>query len=129
MTPRAVRYLFVSSVWLLLLVTAGQMIDYFLRAHEILRDHLPGISMRVLLGPLVIFSVELMLWQSLFRDENPGARVMAALVGCFAMALLLVMALSADLWQVAYPRYLHWLYLYVAFGHLAYAFLGSERRW
>ena len=53
MTPKPVRILFVSAVWLLLLTTAVQMIDYFLRAHEILRSHMPGFSARILLGPLV----------------------------------------------------------------------------
>ena len=70
-----------------------------------------------------------MLWLGLFRDENPGARIMAALVGVFALVLLLIMALSVDLWQVAYPRHLYWLYLYVAAGHLAYAMFGRERKW
>jgi hypothetical protein len=123
------RIFFLSAVWLLLLATGVQMIDYFLRAHEIFRSHMPGFSARILLGPLVIFSGELMLWLGLFRDENPGARIMAALVGIFALVLLLVMALSVDLWQLAYPRYLYWLYLYVAAGHLAYAMFGRERKW
>lgn len=129
MTARSVRLLFVSSVWLLLAFSAWQMVDYFFRAHEIFQTHLPGYSARILLGPLVIFSGELMLWFGLFRDENPGARIMAGFVGLYALILLFVMNISADLWQIAYPVYLHWLYLYAALGHLAYAFLGRERRW
>jgi len=48
------RVFFLSAVWLLLLATAVQMIDYFLRAHEIFRSHMPGFSARIVLGPLVV---------------------------------------------------------------------------
>lgn len=129
LTARPLWLFFLSSIWLLLIYSGYQAVDYLVRAGDIMESTLPGYGARVVIAPLLLFGGEFVLWLKLFRHERPGARIMAGLVGILLLLLIFVMAVSADLWQKNYPGHLYWIFSYVAAGHLVYAMFGRERKW
>lgn len=128
MTPRPVRLLFVSSVWLLVAWSAYRMVETVLHYQDIM-SIVPGReAARYFISPFAIFLSMLFFWFRFFRDERDGARVMATLIGCFMIIQIIILSFWRGLFDWYLPAWGMVICAYVMVGHFAYAFAGRESR-
>lgn len=126
-TNKVLRNGFVLSAWLLIGVSAWQLVYFLLRA-ESYQVVPASFQARVFIGPLVIGGMEALFWLRFFAHERQGARIFAAMMGFFMLVLVLVSILLGRPGGSIGQRYL-WFYMFVGIVHLCYAVGAKERSW
>ena len=125
---KTVWLLFVTSVWMLIALSAYRMIIHIERAGDILAGYPGGYAVRVLIAPFFLLGFELFLWFWTFQRARPPARIFAGIVGAYILLMIvLVNALAAEVYDRAVPVAMLGLHTLVGIGHLAFAFFGRER--
>jgi hypothetical protein len=117
---------FVISVWVLVAWCAYRTIKYS-SAVERLQEAYGPFSMRVLLWPIAIGTMELLFWFFIFRERGNGTRLFAAFMGLVLLLRgIVVSLLTASLYDIALDPIRTFVYGYVAASHLAFAVFGRE---
>jgi len=126
-TTKPIWFLFVTSVWLFVVLNGYRIAAHLLHADQIIGAYPGGYDFKVFVAPFFLLGLELFLWFQMFRWQRHPARIFAGIVGGYIwLMVILVGLLVADVYDKDQNAWVLLIYGYAGIGHLAYAFLGKE---